>query len=346
MLTELLTWWVERMRELSPARLRARDDRPADALVVEASATTTDLRLFQRRRRRETALGSIEAGAPRVRPRSTGPGRAVALRLAPSDVLEREVTLPLAAERDLDGVLRYEMDRLTPFAAADVLWTAVVLRRDRVRDRLGVRLVLVPRAGLRPALAALTAAGTPATVLEIPGGPDRAGSSRTGWTVIALDGTGQTAWRRRGATALAAACAVLAVAVVAVPPLRQSLALDGVEQRIAALRPRVEEAAAIRRRIAAARANVDVVAAQRARVGDPLAALATLTEILPDDTYLTELTLAQRRVMLRGQAAGAARLIALLAADPGIRDPAFAAPVVRNEAGRADLFSIQAEIAP
>jgi hypothetical protein len=43
---------------------------------------------------------------------------------------------------------------------------------------------------------------------------------------------------------------------------------------------------------------------------------------------------------------GAARLIALLAADPAIRNPAFSAPVVRDEAGHADLFSIQAEIAP
>ena len=42
---------------------------------------------------------------------------AAVLRLPPGLVLERQVTLPLAAEQGLDRVVRYEMDRFTPFAA-------------------------------------------------------------------------------------------------------------------------------------------------------------------------------------------------------------------------------------
>ena len=80
-----------------------------------------------------------------------------------------------------------------------------------------------------------------------------------------------------------------------------------------------------------------------------LRAIAALTEILPDDTWLTELTLRQRKLTMAGRSAGAARLIGLLSADPTIRDAAFAAPVTRAEGTRAesggvDAFSIRAEL--
>ena len=48
----------------------------------------------------------------------------VILRPDPAAVLERNVMLPLAAEHDVSRVLRYEMDRLTPFTAEQVFWSA------------------------------------------------------------------------------------------------------------------------------------------------------------------------------------------------------------------------------
>jgi hypothetical protein len=48
---------------------------------------------------------------------------------------------------------------------------------------------------------------------------------------------------------------------------------------------------------------------------------------------------------MSGQSATAARLISALAADPAIRNPAFSAPVTRNETTHTDLFSIRAEAA-
>ena len=73
--------------------------------------------------------------------------------------------------------------------------------------------------------------------------------------------------------------------------------------------------------------------------------LAALTGILPDDTYLESLTLQHRRLAVTGRSARAARLIGLLAANPVIRNPAFAAPVTRAPEG-GDEFAIRAEVGP
>lgn len=344
MLKDLLTWWSQQMLGLVPAWLLLRDDSGANALIVEPATEPDGLVLRRRRKRREALLGRFTAGAEGMRALAAAMARwrrtACVLRLGHSMLLERAVTLPLAAERDPERVLGYEMDRLTPFSAEEVFWTWAVIDRDRERNRLQLRLSLVPKAGLTALIAALERAGAPPTTIEVdaPDGAVRA---------IALQrAMRDQTWRRRGLALAGAFCAALAIAAAVLPFVLQSLARQRVEAEIAALRPTVQQAEALRRQIASRAAETDAVAAQRAQSGDPLAVLAAVTDILPDDTWLTELRLNQRRLALVGQSAAAARLIAALAADPTLRDPAFTAPVTRSETGRADLFSIRAEVAP
>jgi general secretion pathway protein L len=346
MLNEFLIWWAQQLKASLPARLLQDDAGPtARGLVVALHwlpAGPPSVDVLARRKGRDAALGRFAldlAGTAALRAAVAGQGTAAVLRLPPELLLEQQVALPIAAERDPERVLHYEMDRITPFTADDLFWAWTVERRDRAQGRLHVRLSLVPKARVAPILDALRGAGLRPTALEAapPGGPVRR---------VALDRPQPARWRRRGLAVAGAACAILAVAAVAVPFAVQSVRSAEVERRIAALRPQADEAEALRRRIVSSAAGTDVFAEQRARVGDALATLATLTDVLPDDTFLTELTVRTRIVTISGQSAGAARLIAALAAERGIRNPAFAAPVMRNEGTRAEGFSIRAEMAP
>lgn len=265
---------------------------------------------------------------------------ATVLRLPAGYALEREVTLPLAAEQGLERVVTYEMDRFTPFAAEEVFWSCTVERRDRAQGKLTLSIALVPRLRLMPMIEVLAQLKLVATVIES----------------IALDGgvrhialgepdMRRQRWRRGGMIAGAAGCGALAVVAAGLPFLLQSQARDAVETRIAALKPKVAEAEALRRRITASAAGSDAITSERARLGDALQTVATLTSILGDDTHLIGLVLRQRQVTLEGQSAAAAKLITSLSSDPMIRNASFAAPVMRSETG-ADLFSIKAEVAP
>ena len=332
------------MHGLLPAHFAAQDIRPANALVADLAAqgaSETVLTLSLRRNRRETPLGEFfadEAGTARMRRRLADIRRRTAwpvlLRVPAQALLERTLTLPLAAERDLAGVLRYEMDRLTPFGAAEVFWSWAVERRERAHNRVLVRLSLVPKAGLLGPIAALRAAGALPVALEAPP------------RLIALRDDTERMPRQRTLVAASALCGVMALGAVLVPFVRQSLALRSVEHTIAALRPSVDQSERLRRRFAAEASNGDVFGRERSKLGNPLETLAVLTAIVPDDTYLTSLSLAQRKLELSGQSASAARLIVALAADPYIRNPLFAAPVTRDGPAGADLFSIRAELSP
>lgn len=338
MLTEVMRWWGANLRALLPAWLRA--GWAADRRAVFAVPETGFVTLTQQRAGIEAPLGRFSldpADRPalaRVLARSVRPA-SLLLRIPDAALLERDVVLPLVAERELERVLTYEMDRLTPFAAGDVFWTSIVERRDRTSGRLHLRLLLAPRAPWTAVLAALAAAGRPVGAL-VGNGPTRN---------IPLQRQAVGPWLRRLLAAGVTACVVLAAAAIALPFVRQGQDRDAIEARIAILRPQVAAVEGLQRQAAGTAAGQDVVAAERARVGDPLAVLAALTEILPDDTSLTEFALHQGRIEMAGQSPAAARLIAALSADPIIRNAAFAAPVTRLDNNRGELFSIRAEIA-
>jgi general secretion pathway protein L len=126
-----------------------------------------------------------------------------------------------------------------------------------------------------------------------------------------------------------------------VPLIRQSLALADVDARIAALRPGMDQVDAMRRQIAAGSAGAGQIAAARERGTVALRALGILTDLMPDDTWLTSIALHHNQLTIEGHSTAATKLIAAMTADPQLKNPAFGAPVVRAENG-TDIFTIQA----
>lgn len=329
------------MRGLLPP-LVVRDASTADALIVapEGAPDAPQVRLLQRRRQQDVPLGRFqldEAGQRAMSAAVRWKPRHILLRPDPSLVLERKVVLPLPAERDLAQVLTYEMDRLTPFTAAQVFWSASVARRDRSAGRLELTLTLVPRSALRLVLGALDLLSMAPTMIDA---TNAAGVHRL------IDLRPPQARRHAAFSFLTGMIAVLALAALVTPFVTQSLARRVVEARIAALQPRLARVEALRRHIAAGSAGSDVIAAERARNGDALQVLATVTDLLPDDTVLGDLSLRDGKLEISGRSQAAARLIPAFAADPMMRNPSFAAPVTRTADGKADDFVIRAELGP
>ena len=294
-----------------------------------------------RRNGKETFLGQFALSASGLAELPRSAGKPVVLRLGEADVLGKTVVLPLAAEREIDQALAFEMDRETPFTAEELYWNHRVVGADRQNGRLSLRLLLVPRANLAPLLGVLGAVGISPVRAEIGDGPD-AGS----W--LPLDGVGHPA--DRGTSRLikpaAVACAVLALAAVVTPFVRQSVATARLDRALAVGHKAAAEADALRTEIARLSGSADLVEKAREKVGQPLAVLAAATRVLPDDTYLTEMELRQRKLTMSGRSAAAARLIGAVAADSEFRNPAFAAPVTRIEALRQEIFTIITEVAP
>jgi general secretion pathway protein L len=344
MLREAYEWWADQMLAFVPERLRLAMVESADGLLVEPESHGGDglaVRLSRLHHREIQEIGRFPIDAPALGD-AAARSRAGAVRLrVPADLLlEKRLTLPAAAARDLERVLAYEMDRETPFTADEAWWSFALEQRDRQHGRIEVRLSLVPKAATEGLLAALRRAGLRTTLLEVPvDGRDL--------RLIPVDAPERRAGgiRARRVPVAAAVCAALLVVAIGLPFARQSWQMAAIHTRMDALKKTVDEAEGLRRQMTAS-AGADVLASERNRLGDPMAVLAAATQILPDDTRLTDFTMAQRKVTMNGQSAAAAKLIGAIAADPMFKDPAFAAPSTHMQGARTETFSIATEARP
>jgi general secretion pathway protein L len=345
MVREFFTWWFGQLAELLPRELRKSVLDAGDALVITPigslsqgiEAVTADLR----KNGKESTLGHFAVGAVGLAELPRAAGRATVLRLSEADVLAKNLSLPLAAERELDQVLAFEMDRETPFKPEELYWNYRITASDRQAGRLSVRLLVVPKASLDLLLTDLAAVGIQPRRVEIADGPDRG-------FYVPLNGDGSHSHpaSNRLLWPAAVSCAVLAIAAVVTPFVRQEITIASLEREINVSRAAAAEAESLRQEIDRLSGSAGFIESERDKAGRPLIVLAAATRILPDDTYLTEMELRQRKLTLSGRSAGAARLIGALAADGEFRNPGFSAPVTRLEALRAELFTINAEVGP
>lgn len=327
MLTSLFAWWIAQMRALLPPAL-ARRVAAQESLIIDIDRLddTQQGRLLLRRDGQERLLHGLKAAEPALARLPTG------LRLPRGLVLSREVSLPHAALRDLPAVLGFEMDRLTPFSAQELVWSVSGIRPDRARGRVKLRLTFAPRAPVEALLARLAGLHLAPGFIEaesrrIELARPRHGSARPRWA------------------SLQAACAVLGLLCLAAPFIRQQFALNATAQAIADAAPAAHTAMALRHQLAVTASGRSAIAAAR-QSGDALRVLAVLTGALPDDTWLSDLTLKSGDLTIDGQSGNAAQLIGLLSTVPGLHDPGFTAPVTRTADGKADLFSLHATVGP
>jgi len=345
MLTEFARWWSQQMMGLVPQRFLG-GPRWSTALILDMGRGGGQSLLVRRQAQRETALGPIDwddtgVSAIRRSRRSRGGALALLMRVPPGSLLEHRFAIPLVAERDAANFLRYEIDRVTPFSADELFWTFETERRDRATGRLFVRLSMLPRAELGSTVSWLNRAGLVPAAIEAAGDDDRMRYLPIG-SIATEQGTISRALTRLAAIT----CAALAVVAVVLPFLLQQIELQRLDRQTAMLQPGVTEVYTLRRRIDGQAAGADVVAGEHNRVGDALQILAAITGILPDNTFLTALSLSKRNLTISGQSADAVGVISALSSAPIIRDPSFSAPVTTAPDGHGSLFAISAGLAP
>jgi general secretion pathway protein L len=342
MIGAFLAWWFGQLADLLPQGLRRSLMPHARALVIvpgEPLGGASVVAVWSRRGSRETLVGEFTLGAPGLEELPSSPGQEAVLRLNNEDVLEKTLTLPLAARARLGEALAFEMDRQTPFTPDELYWNYIVDDVDRQHRRLSIRLLLIRKAKLSSLLTALEQAGI------VPGSAEIVDETNE-YPSLPLDG-GRTHPRSRRVTwAISACCAVLFVGAVLTPLLQQAATLTALESQLSIVESTATEAKALQRELDRLSLAADLVKNGLARAGRPLKVVATLTRLLPDDTHLTELQFGHGKVTFSGRSADASRLISLLAHDSYLQNPAFAAPVVRVAASSQEAFTIVVGVEP
>ncbi|HUZ75080.1 MAG TPA: PilN domain-containing protein [Stellaceae bacterium] len=266
----------------------------------------------------------------------------VVVRLPADKALRSVVSLPLAAERNIDQVIGFEFERLTPFKREDVFYSTRIARRDRKARNLQAEITVVQRDAVQNAMRAAQDLGFRAVAIEV-AGPD--GATPVPCDLL-LKAKQPAAHRllRIAVVATAVAATALAVAAAVTPIVETDAQVRLLTARIAEARRDAEESARLRKAIEAEKANAQVLTARKRNTVPVTEILDELTRLLPDDVWLTELQIDAKEVRIAGFATSAASLLGLLDRSSAFANAAYRSPVTQNSALNREQFDIAAQI--
>ena len=257
------------------------------------------------------------------------------LRLPADQMLRRSLTLPSAGRAYLPSIIAHRLERLTPWRMDKVLHGFAVSPEERTDGTLAVDLLATSADRLAPILDRLAARGFVPTNLGCDADPLDVPPSIDLYS--GRPGIADRGLRRRVGRIAVVSIAVLMMACLTSAWIAQEAEAEQAEitARLAALRTRLQahRGGGTSREQALIDAHRDASA---------LVLIDRLSAAIPDSTVLREINLSVGKVRLAGRSSDAPALIQQLEGQVGLTGVKFAAPVVRDAAGR-DLFEITAQ---
>ncbi|EGV18014.1 PilN domain-containing protein [Thiocapsa marina] len=305
-------------------------------LVIEPEESTARLFLLAGEEREPVGELGLDAAIPLPEVARSGKERSPTrvLMMPREDILTRSVSLPSQVRANLPQVIRFELDRLSPFQAGDVLYDFLAKPGPKGAPRLKVDLALCRRDLADAWVKRMRDAGAPIDRIAWEGA----------WSSANLLPPAERPKRRLDLFSvdklLWAAMAVL-IAVVLIGPLwQQKRIADALDAEVR--RSRVEAVAVDDLRQELERARLGSTAVLRQKLDEPniLVLLRELSDRIPDDTWIQTLDYNSGQVELRGESGQATALIALLEQAPGIDEVSFRSPVTQVPQTGKERFNI------
>jgi len=346
---KFLRWWLGELRQAMPASWQEKLQHAMRRVTLVPGPETLSVGVDENRRITELATFLLSRDATLLRQEIDDVLQRQDLLEAPRyllldrpDVLVKELKLPLAAESNLAQVLGFEMDRQTPFRAANVYFDWKIVERNAPPGQLRLQLHVVPRGEVDEAAASLRNRG-----LTLAGVDVRDGGQTLGLNLLPAEQRVRTVNpRARFNLVLGAACVALLAVVMAQSLYLRAHQVGELEGAIEAVQDEAREVARIRKQIEDASAAAGFLASRRGDTPLAIEVLADVTRILPDDTYLDRLVIGPDSVQMQGKSQNAQQLIEKVNESPLLDAAAFRGSTRLDARTGLEIFEVNASLAP
>ncbi len=268
----------------------------------------------------------------------------VTLELAADEVLSRRMNVPAQARDLLPGIVRNQIERLSPWRAVHAAY-GFDAQASGDATSLDVRVLIASRALLDEMCSRLGALGL--QVDRVLAGGDAADTAHPVilWSRLA-DASDKSLARARLAIGGLAAAMVCLTIVVGLWAFFDAASADSESEDVAA------RLATLQRQIQGGRSQQSIAAlapAERAwalKETSPVAVVVVeaLSRALPETSYVTDFNLDGMTLRIIGLADDAPALIAPLEQSGHLKDVHFFAPTTRSSDGRRFMFHIEARV--
>lgn len=258
-------------------------------------------------------------------------------------ILERRLDpLPGESRPYVDNVVRHQIENIFPWRGADVLHATLI--RDQKDGRIDVTVRATPRSAVEPALAAAVACGAGEVIL-VGDETDARGPDMFAIPVSA----GRESLEKIDRAHTVARYAIAALGVFTACLIGWTTFVHwSMSDEIAALDRSISDRRAVLQRASGARGDArdDGLEGRKQRTPVAVVVMDALSTLLPDDTYLTDMSLDAGRLRITGVSARATELVPLLEGSGHFKNASFYAPTTRMPGRSTDRFSIEAVVVP
>ena len=270
--------------------------------------------------------------------RSAFRGGRVEAQLQPAQVMTHQLDFPNKAADFLDGMIRTQVDRLTPWSAGDAVfgWSSPV---PAPNDRIAVTFAATSRRKVDPLLQFAEAVDAASVAISAPVANASAPVTLMDRPLRSVVGAAVNVPRLLRAILLSSALAA-AASLIANAYLGGSLQsqLGDLQQRISQRR------AALRLGANGAASGLGLLAKRKQTTPASIMVLEAISRALPDSTYVTELRIEGDKIQVVGMTQDAPSLIRLMEQSPQFSRATFFAPTTRAANEPGERFHIEAHI--
>jgi len=337
-------WWRDRMLEILPDKLRQLliqknrffisfwDD---ESVTIQHQETGQQLKEVAHLPIQELRSWREQAELPE--------DPVFILLLAPGQFLRRRITLPTAARENLQQVVGFELDRHTPFNAAQVYYSTLISEYNPKKDHLVVDVVLTPRNVLNRLLARLQQAGIHLHQVSVIEAPEAAPELQFDllppqWKFHLHQ------WRRTLNLALSVLLVILVALAVTVPIIIHNQTIESLQSEIADARKAAQRANKLKEETLRLEQQARFVLEKKKATPALTAIIDELSQRLPQDTWLTGFQYRNHQVNIDGKSPSASKLVELLEESPYLKNVHFVSPITQDRSTGLERFRISMDI--
>jgi general secretion pathway protein L len=308
-----LRWWMGELAACVPLRIKQRLAHKPQTVVLPYGAELSDLEPAVQRKAMRGKIG-------------------VTVRLPVHAALTTQISLPTAAEGNLAEVVRFELDRRTPFAAEDVRFAHRIVGRNQ--ENIEVALTVAHKGVVEEAVAKAAELGVRVNAVDVEGAPGN------------LLPITEPQHRRQRIVARAACLAVLALGAGALyqPIYDAEVKAAELQHQIAAARTAAEAVTRQKAELAKASEAARFLVARKQASPSMTETLNELSRVLPDSTYLVQLEIREAEIQFAGFSGATSELFPLIGRSPILAEPKFRSAVTMDQSAGRERFEIGAKI--
>ncbi len=343
--SDAVNWWISGLAYLCPTSVRNVFITPPELITIEFNGQDV---LFKRytsdlNEAIETHQFNKSDDVERLRALSwlekqKEEKAEITLILPDEFFLKKKITFPKAAISNLRQVLSFEMSRKTPFSPEQVYFDFLLHVGNEKTDKIHPELFLVPRERINSELELLESWSIRLDAI-------RPANYRSNSDINLIAPEYQPNNKSKPDKTmhfLVSTACLLLMAILYAPIVIQQKELAIFESAVAKSRKDAIELQALKQDKDLILEQSNFLENKRRDELSSIALINEVTQIIPDDTWLSRFVMKENELQLQGESSNASSLIQTLESSPFFTNVQFRSPVTQNKISHKDKFNLSA----